>query len=186
MRRVLLAVLGLALLAGCGARLNPTPLENTLPVAPTTTTVTVSPGECAEGVEFATLGADAAMGLRVLTIEMVNCGAQPYTVNGYPDLRLFDEERERIDVVVAQGSGGIATLPEYDVPPAEVTLQPGEKARAGLVWRNLVTDSTVDATTAVRMQAVAAPGERWQEVPMDVTIDLGNTGRIGVQAWHRA
>lgn len=184
MRRVLLTVLGLALLAGCGARLTPTPLEkdDTLPISPTSE-VTVPPGPC---VEFSTLGADAAMGLRVLTIEMVNCGAEPYTVNGYPSLRLFDEDSDQIDVVLAQGSGGIATLPEYDTPPAEVTLQPGERARAGLVWRNLVTDPTVDASTAVRMEAAAVRGEPWQQVPMDVTIDLGNTGKLGTQAWHKA
>jgi hypothetical protein len=181
MRRVLLAVLGLALLAGCGVRLEPEPLEIT---SVTTTPVTVPPGECA--VEFSTLGADAAMGLRVLTIEMVNCGTEPYTVNGYPSLRLFDEDGEQVDVEVARGSGGIATLPDYDVPPAEVILQPGEKAHAGLVWRNLVTDATVDATTAVRIEAAPAPGQPWQEVPLDVTIDLGNTGRLGVQPWHRA
>lgn len=185
MRRVLPGVLGLALLAGCGARLTPTPLENTISIAPpsSTTVVTVPPDDCE--VEFSTVGADAAMGLRVLTIQLVNCGTEPYTVNGYPSLRLFDEDGEQVDVVVAQGSGGIATLPEYDVPPAAVTLRPGEKAWAGIVWRNLVTDSTVDATTAVRMQAAAAPGGRWQEVPMDVTIDLGNTGRLGVQPWHK-
>lgn len=185
MRNVLLAVLGVVLLAGCGARLTPTPLENTLPIAPTTTTVVTKPAEeCA--VEFSTLGADAAMGLRVLTIEMVNCGTEPYTVNGYPGLRLFDENDERIDVEVLQGSGGIASLPEYDTPPAEVVLQPGEKAWAGLVWRNLVTDPTVDASNAVRIEAAARPGAPWQKVEMDVTIDLGNTGRLGVQPWHKA
>jgi hypothetical protein len=186
-RKVLLAVLGVVLLAGCGVRLTPTPLENetTLPIA-TTTPVTVSPGPCPEGVEFSTLGADAAMGLRVLTIEMVNCGAEPYTVNGYPSLRLYDEDGDQIEVAVLQGSGGIASLPDFDVPPAEVVLQPGERAWAGLVWRNLVTEVDVDASTAVRMEAAAAAGQPWLAVPMDVTIDLGNTGRLGVQPWHRA
>jgi hypothetical protein len=87
---------------------------------------------------------------------------------------------------VLQGSGGIASLPDFDVPPAEVVLRPGERAWAGLVWRNLVTEVDVDASTAVRMEAAAAAGQPWLAVPMDVTIDLGNTGRLGVQPWHRA
>jgi hypothetical protein len=136
------------------------------------------------------------MGIRVLTMELVNCGTEPITVNGYPTVRLYDENHDPIDVAVGQGSSSIATVPEFDNPPQPVTLQPGERAQSGLLWRNLVTDSTVNATTAYHLDAAVAEGKPWHVVPMvipdsvrgaaDVTIDLGNTGKIGVQAWQKA
>jgi hypothetical protein len=195
-RRVLLAVLGLVLLAGCGVR--QTMPGARPPAPPPTTNPTTGPEvECpAAGVGFSVTGTDAAMGIRVLTIEMVNCGSRPYAVDGYPAVRLFDEDHEPVDVAVAQGSGSIATVPEFDVPPVAVTLRPGEKVRAGLLWRNLVTDATVDATTAHYLEAAPARGTPWQEVPLvvpdeldgarTVDIDLGTTGRLGVSAWKRA
>jgi hypothetical protein len=163
-----------------------------------TTSSTPQPeDECAKhGVKFDVTGADAAMGLRVLTLEMENCGSTPLTVNGYPSLRLLNEDREQLDVAVLKGSGDIATMPDWDAPPQEVTLQPGEKAKAGLVWRNLVTDATVKATTASHLEAAPAEGQPRQEVPlvvpnevsgsMTVDIDLGNTGKLGVQPWTKA
>jgi hypothetical protein len=183
MRRVLHAIFGLALLAGCGAR----PAASELPVASTTASTTAVPEvRCsAEGVTFVAAGSDAAMGIRVLTIEMVNCGTSPYTVEGYPRVRLFDEDHEPVEVEVAQGSAGIASVPAFDDPPEPVTLRPGEKAAAGLLWRNLVTDATVPATTATYLEAAPARGRPWQPVPQPVTIDLGNTGRLGVGAWRK-
>jgi uncharacterized protein DUF4232 len=140
---------------------------------------------------FSVASTEAAMGLRVLTVEMVNCGTTPYVVNGYPALRLFDEDHEPIDVAVGQGSASIASVPDFDHPPTEVVLQPGEKAWSGLLWRNLVTDSTVKASTAAYLEVAPAPGRPWQDVPLvwrgDATdIDLGNTGRLGVEAWKKA
>lgn len=189
MKRVLLGVLGLALLAGCVSR--PAPIDDNTP--PTTSP---APPECpAEGVEISAVGTDSAMGLRTLMLELVNCGTSPYTVRGYPSLRLFDEDREPIEVAVGPGTNGVATVPEFDAPPQDVTLQPGEKATSGLLWRNLVTDSTVDATTAFHLDATVAEGKPWQQVSLTVpdtvngtrtvTIDLGNTGKLGVQAWTR-
>jgi len=175
----------LALLAGCVAR------QEALPDPSSTTASTWAGPTCPkEGVSFRVAGSDAAMGLRVLTIDMVNCGRRPYTVNGYPSVRLFDEEHEPIEVAVLRGSGSISSVPDFDNPPSEVTLRPGEKARSGLLWRNLVTDATVDATTASYLEAAPAEGRPWQQVPNEdanpVHIDLGNTGQLGVQAWHKA
>jgi hypothetical protein len=161
------------------------------------TTSSTPEDECAKhGVKFNVIGADAAMGLRVLTLQMENCSSTPLTVNGYPSLRLLDENRKQLDVAVLKGAGDIATMPDWDTPPQEVTLQPGEKAKAGLVWRNLVTDSTVKATTASHLEAAPAEGQPRQEVPLvvpnevsgsiTVDIDLGNTGKLGVQPWTKA
>lgn len=137
------------------------------------------------------------MGIRVLTIEMVNCGAAPVVVNGYPSVRLFDESHDPIAVTVGQGSAGVAMVPDFDDPPQEVVLQPGERVHSGLLWRNLVTDATVNATTAVYLEAASAAGRPWQDVPLivpnplngdgqTVDIDLGNTDKLGVEAWKKA
>ena len=193
------------LLAGCGARTAAGgPEIDTAPSAtspnphrPPETTSAVPEARCSpDGVAISAVGGDAAMGLRVLTIELVNCGSAPRTVDGYPDLRLYDEDDRLIDAAVLHGSADISLLPDFDNPPVAITLQPGEKARSGLLWRNLVTDATVDATTATRLEAAPAGGAPWVEVPLvvpnevtgssTVTIDLGNTGRLGVQAWQKA
>jgi Protein of unknown function (DUF4232) len=150
-----------------------------------------------DGLGFSTAGTDAAMGLRVLTLQVTNCGSVPRTLNGYPSIRLFDDDQHQLDVDVSDGSGGIATVPEFDDPPRAVTLQPGERAWSGLLWRNLVTDPDLGKVeTAVRLQAAVTAGQPYREVPLiapnevqgaiQVNIDLGNTGRIGVEAWRKA
>ena len=182
----------LAVLAGCGAQ-RPQSESPRSATSPETTEAPVA--ECtSDDVAFSLGGADAAMGVRVLNIEIVNCGDQPVTVNGYPRLRLFGEDQEELAVAVMHGSTAVATVPELDVPPVPVVLAPGESAWAGLVWRNLVTDSTVRATTAVGLDVALGRDTDWQQVPMTVaneqgsslamTIDLGNTGRIGVGPWQ--
>lgn len=135
------------------------------------------------------------MGVRVLNIEIVNCGGGPVTVHGYPRLRLFGEDDAPLAVTVMHGSTAVATVPALDVPAAPVVLAPGESAWAGMVWRNLVTDATVDATTAVGLDVALGQDTDWQHVPMAVTdqwgatrsttIDLGNTDTIGVGPWQR-
>jgi hypothetical protein len=201
-RRILLGLLGSVALAGCGAPPTAPASEMTLrpPQALPTDLMpqmTMPPVTCsADGVGFSSVAADAAMGVRVLTFEMVNCGTRAFGVNGYPGIRLFDKESKPIDVTVGQGSASVASVPEFDAPAGKVTLAPGEKARSGLVWRNLVTESNVVATTAVTLEASVVPGKSWHPVPLvvpdavrgatTVTIDLGNTTKIGVQAWSKA
>jgi hypothetical protein len=185
-RRFVLAVLASALLAGCTVRPAALPAPAGSSVRPVPPVVTCWP----EGVVFSVGGEDAAMGLRVLTVELTNCGSAPYPVNGYPRVRLLDERHRPLEVSVLHGSASIATVPGFDTPPSAITLRPGEQARAGLLWRNGVTDTTADPVTAVHLEAAAAPGEPWRPVPSDgpdgVHIDLGTTGRLGVQAWQPA
>lgn len=191
MRRVLVVIL--VLLAGCGVRPAAPPTEPTVSVPKPRP---VRPGCPSEGVRLSLVGADSAMGLRAVTIELANCGSKPYTVNGYPLVRLYDEEDQEVRVVAERGSGSVASPSSFDNPPQEVVLQPGEKAWSGLMWRNLVNDATVEATTAVRIEAATAEGRPWHDVPMDapngiggtttVDIDLGNTTALGVRAWLKA
>jgi hypothetical protein len=187
-RRVLVGLLTVTLLAGCGTHPT-TPATTGSTRLPQTTTPPLPEPECSpDGTALSLGGSDAAMGLRVLTLELANCGDEPFTVSGYPAVRLYDEDHQEITVVVGHGSSGIATVPEFDSPPQAVTLGPGERAQSGLLWRNLVTDSSVKATTAYGMDAAVTEGEAWCTVrgAAGVTIDLGNTGKLGVQAWRKA
>ncbi|MEV4544912.1 DUF4232 domain-containing protein [Micromonospora echinaurantiaca] len=142
------------------------------------------PAACPEsGVRIRALGTDAAMGLRALGVELVNCGTAAYPVHGYPALRLFDGDGAPIPVQLVEGAKGITS--GFDDPPRPLILQPGERAGAALLWRNLVTDSTVVATNGERLEVAPAAGQPPQAVELDGPIDLGNTGRVGVSAWKK-
>ncbi|RLK14087.1 uncharacterized protein DUF4232 [Micromonospora sp. M71_S20] len=140
--------------------------------------------ECpASGVRISSPGTSAAMGLRALGLELVNCGTKPYRLDGYPVLRLFDGDGDPIPVRVVDGAKEITS--GFDDPPRPLTLRPGERAGAAVLWRNLVTDSTVVATNGERLEVAPAVGVPAQVVGLDGPIDLGNTGRIGVSAWKK-
>ncbi|RUL93871.1 DUF4232 domain-containing protein [Verrucosispora sp. FIM060022] len=193
-RRSVGALATLALLAGCaltpdagdttaGATDAPppvaTPSTGTPPTAGTT-----APGPCpAEGVRINSLGVSAAMGLRAMGLELVNCGSRPYRLHGYPQLRLLDSDDNPIKVRVIAGARGITS--GFDDPPRPLTLAPGEAAGAAVLWRNLVDDPTVVATNAQRLEVAPAEGEPTQEVAVEGPIDLGNTNRVGVSAWKK-
>ncbi|WP_433551762.1 DUF4232 domain-containing protein [Micromonospora zamorensis] len=138
----------------------------------------------ATGVRIRSTGGDAAMGLRALGLELVNCGERPYQLNGYPVLHVFDEAREPIMLRVVNGAKEITS--GFDQPPREVTLATGERATAVVLWRNLVTDPTVVASTGKFLTVAPEAGQPPHEVDPDGPVDLGNTGRIGVSAWKKA
>lgn len=141
------------------------------------------PGVCpASGIRVSADEGDAAMGLRVVGLILENCGDRDYTVDGYPQVTLLDEDHEPIDgVKIFQGSGGISTVAGFDDPPRPVTLKPGERANAGLMWRN-----TTGFGTAVDVPYVRVRAESDAE-PVMVTphLDLGTTGKLGVSPWRR-
>lgn len=45
---------------------------------------------CAAGVRFTSNYTEAASGLRVMSVEVANCGAEALQLNGYPQVSLFD------------------------------------------------------------------------------------------------
>ncbi|KOV79970.1 DUF4232 domain-containing protein [Nocardia sp. NRRL S-836] len=144
---------------------------------------------CADGLRFTTEGGDAASGLRVMSVEVVNCGTEPVQLNGHPQVRLLDERWQPLDVSVLPGSGGIAQVGGFDDPPQPITVRPGERARSAFLWRNTHT-TTGPPQVGSHVDIAAAPGGAWQSlVPVsparDINIDLGNTGRVGVRAWYR-
>ncbi|MCM1972680.1 DUF4232 domain-containing protein [Streptomyces sp. G1] len=124
---------------------------------------------------------DAAMGLRVVGLHVVNCGEETLEFNGYPELELFDEDHEKVTGVrILEGTGSISTgLGDDTVRP--VSLAPGEAAQAQLSWRN--TTEFGDPVNAPYVRVRAAPGD----APVMVTpeLDLGTTGKLGVGPWQK-
>ncbi|MFF7725423.1 DUF4232 domain-containing protein [Streptomyces sp. NPDC008001] len=134
------------------------------------------------GVRVSADDGDAAMGLRVVSLHLENCGTQTHRLNGYPRLQLLDEARKSVDSVrILRGGSEIATGTGADGTPQPLVLEPGERAYAGLVWRN-----TVEAGEPVNVPYVrvwAEPGA----APVTVTpeLDLGTTGKLGVGPWKK-
>ncbi|MFI0941310.1 DUF4232 domain-containing protein [Streptomyces sp. NPDC021020] len=140
-------------------------------------------GPCpASGIRVTADRGDAAMGLRVVGLHLANCSTEPYTLDGYPAVTPLDEDwKAPATVTVLHGTGGITVLPDFDAPPHRITLAPGETATSGLVWRNTVTSGTsVDAPYA---RVTARPGAA--PVMLTPELDLGTTGKLGVQAWTK-
>ncbi|GAB1332653.1 DUF4232 domain-containing protein [Streptomyces sennicomposti] len=125
---------------------------------------------------------DAAMGLRVVGLHLVNCGTRTYHLDSYPQLQLFDEEHEPVEGVrILHGGGTIALGVGADGTPRPLALRPGEGARAGLVWRN--TTEAGEPVNAPYVRVVAKPGAA--AVTVTPELDLGTTGKLGVGAWQR-
>ncbi|MGW2613387.1 DUF4232 domain-containing protein [Streptomyces sp. NPDC001500] len=167
------------------------------PGAPTVTEVKVAevtsvpaaeapsgPGVCPpSGIRVTADDGDAAMGLRVVGLVLENCGARDYTVKGYPQLTLLDEDHQPVDGIrILRGGGDVATVTGFDDPPRTVTLAPGERASAGLMWRNTTGFGTAVGVPYVRVRA------RPDAAPVMITphLDLGTTGKLAVSAWRGA
>ncbi|MEU1668092.1 DUF4232 domain-containing protein [Streptomyces sparsogenes] len=150
---------------------------------PTSTPTPATPPTCPKsGVVVQGEEPGAAMGLRVMSLKLTNCGKRPYTLNGYPTVRVLDGDGKPLDIRVAHGSAGIATLEDFDAAPRQVTLRPGQTAVAGLAWRNTVTDATNPAVNGQALDVAPAEGSPRQTVTE--LIDLGNTGKLGVSPWR--
>lgn len=125
---------------------------------------------------------DAAMGLRVVGLHLLNCGSADYSVEGYPALQLLDEDRDPVKGVrILHGTDRISTGIGGDPVPRPLTLRPGESAYANLAWRNTTREG--DAVNAPYVRVTAKPGA----TPVTVTpeLDLGTTGRLGIGPWTK-
>ncbi|MEN3609582.1 DUF4232 domain-containing protein [Plantactinospora sp. ZYX-F-223] len=179
MRRLGTLLGAAALLAACGTPSRPPIPEPTLTADPSPTAV-----ECPDGFLITAGEVEPALGLRALGIELRNCGTAPYRLDGYPAVRVLDQERRALDVTVGNGSAPVSSPDSYDVPPRPVVLRPGETARARVLWRNTVTESTEPATNASYLEITPAPGSPAQLVAPRGGIDLGSTGRLAVNVWR--
>ncbi|MGI5394007.1 DUF4232 domain-containing protein [Streptomyces sp. CA-251251] len=124
---------------------------------------------------------DAAMGLRVVGLHLENCGARPYSVEGYPVLQLLDEELAPVEgIEILRGTEGIP-MAGGDEPVRRVTLRPGESAAASMAWRN--TTQAGEAVTVPYVRVRAASGS--DPVVVAPGLDLGTTGELGVGPWRK-
>ncbi|PNE32250.1 hypothetical protein AF335_19285 [Streptomyces eurocidicus] len=133
----------------------------------------------ASGMSLVAEEANAAMGLRVMTLKLTNCGGTTRVLNGYPDVRVLDAGRKQLAVEVLHGAADIMTDDRFDAGPVRVALRPGEQAVTGLVWRNTVTDGTPANGAYVSL----APSAGADRLTVPSLIDLGTTGKLGVSAW---
>jgi hypothetical protein len=131
---------------------------------------------CADSVRITSGEVDAGLGHRGVVITLENCGDQPYSVNGYPELAVLGANRQPLDVAVEHGSGYFA----IDPGPSPVTLAPGESVMAVVMWSNLVTEWEVPPPGSY-LVAAPAPGAPTTTLPM--RIDNGTTGKVTVTAW---
>jgi hypothetical protein len=140
-------------------------------------------GPCpASGVHVYADRGDAAMGLRVVGLHLVNCGTGTYELNGYPGLELLDADHEKVDGVrILHGTGEISTAAGGDGSPRPLVLRPGEAARTTLAWRN--TTQAGDAVNAPYARVRPKPGAA--PVTVIPELDLGTTGKLGVGPWER-
>jgi hypothetical protein len=126
---------------------------------------------------------DAAMGLRVVGLVLMNCGTRVYHLNGYPQLQLFDERHEPVDgVEILHGGNAIALDTGADGEPQPLSLKPGESADAELVWRN-TTGLGSDPVNAPYVRVVAQAGAA--AVMVTPELDLGTTGKLGIGPWKK-
>jgi hypothetical protein len=147
---------------------------------------------CPTGVEYAVTGEEAASGLRVLTLELTNCGTEALALDGYPSVTVLDSEREPLPVAVGHGSSGISSVEVFDAEPRPITVWPGESAVTGLLWRNTYTDTSAPPVLGEHLEIAVAPGQPTRvftpvgEHGTPVTIDLGSTGELGLRPWTAA
>ncbi|MFF4100531.1 DUF4232 domain-containing protein [Streptomyces sp. NPDC001903] len=166
------------------------PPAPTVAASPPATSAPASPPAdpapaCPEGgVRLLEGAGDSAMGLRVADVRLVNCGTQPYALEGYPEIRLLDRKRAPVEVAVVHGADGITSAPTgVEGVPQKVELRPGQAASLALVWRNLVTDSTVPAAEGWVLEVTPRAGAPRVELELRHSVDLGNTGRLGISPW---
>lgn len=148
-----------------------------------TTTPSPSRTSCPPSGLRATAGlVDAAAGLRAMTVTVTDCTGHAVDLNGYPSLRVLDEEHEPVDVDVVRGMGDHTGVP--DPGPAPLTLRPGGSAYTVLLWRNTVTSATTPAVRAPYLAVGADEQRPAGTVRPDGGLDLGTTGRLFSTAWQ--
>ncbi|MEU9330285.1 DUF4232 domain-containing protein [Streptomyces canus] len=125
---------------------------------------------------------DAAMGLRVVGLHLVNCGTGRIQLNGYPKLTIQDEDHHTVDGVrILQGTDQISTGLGGDGRPQPVVLRPGEASVAQLAWRN--TTQAGEPVNAPYVRVWATPAA--DPVTVAPELDLGTTGKLGVGPWRK-
>lgn len=165
---------------GSGAlRIDPSGLPSPVPSPSSSTAVPGRQGRgCpASGVRFGTGAGDAAMGLRVLTLTLTNCGKRPYEVDGYPEIvAVLGPEGAPIDGVrIVRGTDEVPMAPA-DPGPKAFTLRPGGSARASLYWR-------MAAEEGAYLRVSPRKGRDAVTLPLPDPLDIGPENTLGASVW---
>lgn len=182
--RGLSLIVGFGLLAGCAApgTLPAMAASISLPASATPTASTApQPPSCdASGIVVRTAGRDAALGLRVLTVELENCGTDDVALHGYPTVRVLDSSCTPLDIDIVNG---VTAIP--DPGPHDITVPPGGRAHFAAVWRNTVEDPSTPIPDARYLDVRPTRDQPAHVVDPGSRIDLGTTGRLSLSAWSR-
>ncbi|MFC5286608.1 DUF4232 domain-containing protein [Actinokineospora guangxiensis] len=167
-----------AAVVGCSAPTPPAPTSSPAP----TSVVDACP---ASGTTLSVGEVEGASGLRAAGIFLTNCDTRPHTVEGFPAVRVLDESGAPMDVLTGNGSEPVSSPDAFDAPARPITLAPGERATARVLWRSQVTSATAPVLRGRYLEVAPAPGAPSARLEPRGGIDLGTTGRIAVNAWRR-
>lgn len=137
------------------------------------------PVECpASGAEVDMGPVETAMFARAVVLTLTNCGKQPYRVDGYPSVRVLDDDGERLPVPVNPGGSMFGN----DLGTEEVVLQPGGTMKSVLAW--VSTKEGGDLIESDALELAAAPDAGARTFPL-VGHDLRLMDELNVTAWRR-
>ncbi|MFJ2830761.1 DUF4232 domain-containing protein [Streptomyces sp. NPDC087263] len=155
------------------------PPESASPSSAPSVSVQPVSGCPSSGLRFQAGPVDGAMGLRVMTLSVTNCGEQPYELNGYPSVSVLDEAGDPIPGVrTIEGTDGVPMASD-DTGPEPFALGPGETAEAGLVWRMAAEDGTY-------LHVAPDKGQDAVNVRPEWPLDIGPENVLGTHPWAPA
>ena len=129
------------------------------------------------GLRFQADDGDAAMGLRAMGLDVINCGDRPYKLNGYPAVTVLDASGAPFPGVrTVEGTDKVSMAPE-DPGPRALTLDPGESAHAALYWRMHNQDG-------VYLRVALKKGDDTVTVRPPYPLDIGPENILGTTAWQ--
>ncbi|MGW3421843.1 DUF4232 domain-containing protein [Streptomyces phaeochromogenes] len=129
------------------------------------------------GLRFQADEGDAAMGLRAMGLDVINCGDRPYKLNGYPAVTVLDASGDPFPGVrTVEGTDKVSMAPE-DPGPRALTLDPGESAHAALYWRMHNQDG-------VYLRVAPEKGDGTVTVRPPYPLDIGPENILGTTAWQ--
>lgn len=161
-------------LAGSGSE----PVEPVEPTEPATETP-IEESCPEEGFRVTVSQGSAAMGIRTMGIDLVNCGTEHIEVNGYPRLQVL-VDGSPIAVEVKEGSDTM-----QDPGPTPITIAPGDTVHAGMLWRNRVESADEgDVVDATELNIGYSDDSPLQTVTPESSVDLGTTRELELTAWQ--
>ncbi|MEV0776059.1 DUF4232 domain-containing protein [Streptomyces sp. NPDC050428] len=158
----------------------PSPLDLPPSPSPSPSAEATAPGCPPSGLDVVIRGEDAAMGHRVVTLQLWNCGDKPRRVKGHPGVELLDDGREPIGVKITHKSDYTYTG-RRDDRPRQLTLAPDDTASAVLHWNNRVTSLDGAPAPGAHIVVTPAPGE--DPISLPLPVDIGSDGTLEVTSW---